>query len=204
MSNLIPNLNEFGIHLINKNINQNNVISYLDKSYKINLSCNQITFFVLAKYFPEYIIVDIANKLGIQLAYRGQIISSNWIIQLDTKKIIQYLISLYNSELNKTDNLLEDTSKPKKQTRGKYKKKSIPLVLKRKIWDYWVGESVGKTKCPCCKLSDITQMNFACGHIIPESQGGNLTVQNLKPICGSCNSSMGTQNMHDFINKFGL
>lgn len=204
MSSLIPNLNQFGIILTNKNNNQSNIINYLDKSYKINLNCSQITFFELAKYFPEYIIIDIANKLGIQLANHGQIISSNWVKQLDNNKVIVYLLSLYNLELNKINTLSVGTSKPKKQIKGKYKKKSIPLVLKRKVWDYWVGESVGKTKCPCCKLSDITQMNFACGHIIPESQGGSLTVQNLKPICGSCNSSMGTQNMQEFISKFGL
>ncbi len=204
MSSLIPNLNEFGISLSNKNNKQSNIITYLDKTYKINLTCNKITFFELAKYFPEYIITDIANKLGILLANHGQIISSNWITQLDNNKVIIYLLNLYNTELNKIDALSTTTYKPKKHSKGKYKKKSIPLVLKRKVWDFWIGESIGKTKCPCCKLSDITQMNFACGHIIPESQGGSLTVQNLKPICGSCNSSMGIQNMQDFISKFGL
>lgn len=84
------------------------------------------------------------------------------------------------------------------------KKRSIPLALKRKVWNSHIGESVGKTRCLCCKLTDITQLNFSCGHSIAESNGGALTLENLKPICVSCNSSMGTRNMDDFIREYGL
>ena len=47
-------------------------------------------------------------------------------------------------------------------------------------------------------------MSFHCGHIIAESKGGELSVNNLKPICQSCNSSMGTQNMDEYIEKYGF
>ena len=47
-------------------------------------------------------------------------------------------------------------------------------------------------------------LNFSCGHIIAEANGGELKLDNLKPICGSCNSSMNTCNMNDFIKKYGL
>ncbi len=84
------------------------------------------------------------------------------------------------------------------------KRKSIPLTLKRKVWAHWIGEDIGKSKCFCCKLSEITQMSFHCGHIIAVSKGGNTTCDNLKPICQSCNSSMGNMNMNNFIKKYGL
>ena len=85
-----------------------------------------------------------------------------------------------------------------------YKKRSIPTTLKRIVWNFWIGEEIGKTKCMCCKLTDITQLAFNCGHIIAESKGGELKMENLKPICQSCNSSMGKQNMHEFIQKYGF
>jgi hypothetical protein len=206
MSSLIQNINDFGVKLISKNNGLSNIINYQGNMFQINIKSLNITFLELSKYFPEYIITDIANKFSIQLINQSkQIISANWINPLDKNKIIIYMITLYNNELQKNIQYNPITnSKTKKQTKGKYKKKSIPLTLKRKVWDYWIGESVGKTKCPCCKLSDITQMNFSCGHIVPESQGGALTVQNLKPICSSCNSSMGTQHMQEFIAKYGL
>jgi hypothetical protein len=86
----------------------------------------------------------------------------------------------------------------------KFKKKSIPITLKKLVWNNYIGEEIGKAKCLCCKLTDITQLSFNCGHIIPESKGGELKPNNLKPICQSCNSSMGTMNMHDYIHQFGF
>jgi hypothetical protein len=47
----------------------------------------------------------------------------------------------------------------------------------------------------------ISQMNFHCGHIVSEINNGTLTPENLKPICQSCNSSIGTKNMDNFIKE---
>ena len=78
------------------------------------------------------------------------------------------------------------------------KKKTIPKTLKRLVWNKYIGEEIGKAKCLCCNLTDITQMSFHCGHITAEANGGQLVVDNLRPICQSCNSSMGVINMSDF------
>jgi hypothetical protein len=86
----------------------------------------------------------------------------------------------------------------------KKKKKPVPAALKRKVWAKWLSEEIGKAKCMCCNLTDITQLNFHCGHIISEAEGGELKVDNLKPICQSCNSSMGTMNMDEFMKKYGF
>ena len=81
-------------------------------------------------------------------------------------------------------------------------KKKISDTLKRLVWNTNIGEEIGKTKCLCCKSTDITQMSFHCGHVIAEANGGELIVSNLKPICQNCNSSMGTKNMNDFMDTF--
>ncbi len=99
-------------------------------------------------------------------------------------------------EINKKDNI--------KETNKKDKKKSIPLSLKRNVWNKYIGEAIGKTLCLCCKLTEISQLNFSCGHIISEFNGGKVKLDNLKPICVSCNSSIGTRNMNDFIEEYGL
>ena len=81
----------------------------------------------------------------------------------------------------------------------KKKKKSISATIKKLVWNVNIGEEIGKTKCLCCKSTDITQMSFNCGHIIAEADGGETIVLNLKPICQNCNSSMGTKNMNEFM-----
>lgn len=86
----------------------------------------------------------------------------------------------------------------------KKRKKNIKLSLKRQVWCKYVGREKGMTKCMCCKIIDIDKDSFVCGHIIAESKGGETVVNNLKPICSSCNSSMGNENMDDFIEKYKL
>lgn len=94
---------------------------------------------------------------------------------------------------------LSTTTPPKK-----YKKKPIPAAVKRIVWNKCIGEHIGKAKCICCKVSDITQLSFHCGHIVSEANGGKVEVPNLRPICQNCNSSMGKMNMDEFIAKYKL
>jgi len=71
-----------------------------------------------------------------------------------------------------------------------YKKKNIPKALRQQVWIKHFGE-IFKSKCHIkwCK-NIITVFNYECGHNIPESKGGETTIDNLFPICSSCNKSM--------------
>ena len=85
--------------------------------------------------------------------------------------------------------------KPKKR------KKAIPKKIKNDSWNKYVGKKVGETKCLCCRTTQIESKDFVAGHIISEANGGTITVDNIVPICNSCNLSMGTKNMDDFISE---
>ena len=104
--------------------------------------------------------------------------------------------------MNEIKFILEDNIKKlpeRKEKKPKTKKKSISSTIKKLVWNTNIGEEIGKSKCLCCKSTDITQLSFNCGHIIAESNGGDTIVSNLRPICQNCNSSMGTKNMNDFM-----
>jgi hypothetical protein len=76
--------------------------------------------------------------------------------------------------------------------------RTIPLTLKRIVWNKYVGLDKGEAECFVCHAFKIYQMSFHCGHVVAKSQGGANTVENLRPICQSCNSSMGSVHMQDF------
>lgn len=97
-----------------------------------------------------------------------------------------------------------NTREEKEPIKVKYKKQPIPINLKKTVWNKWIGEEIGKTNCMCCKVTSITQLSFHCGHVVAEAKGGKLHVDNLRPICGQCNSSMGTTNMNEYIEKYGF
>lgn len=72
------------------------------------------------------------------------------------------------------------------------------------VWNTKVGIEKGCVNCPVCNTNKITQLTFEAGHIIAEAKGGLTTVDNLEPICSTCNKSMGTQNLNEYkaiINK---
>ena len=78
-------------------------------------------------------------------------------------------------------------------------KKSIPATVKRLVWNRYIGEETGRAKCFCCRVTDITQLSFHCGHVVSQASGGATAIHNLRPLCQNCNCSMGTTNMEDFI-----
>jgi hypothetical protein len=50
----------------------------------------------------------------------------------------------------------------------------------------------------------ITPFNFECGHVTSCFEGGPTILENLRPICGRCNRSMGAKNLNDFIKECGF
>jgi hypothetical protein len=84
------------------------------------------------------------------------------------------------------------------------KKKSIPKVVKDLTWQRWIGDDIAKAKCLCCGVNEIKMNSFHCGHVISEADGGPTTVDNLRPVCATCNLSMRTQNMEKFKGQHNL
>ena len=87
---------------------------------------------------------------------------------------------------------------------AKKKKQSIPKNVRVIVWNHYIGEDIIKHKCLCCKKVTISNTNFEVGHVLSEKCGGTHEINNLRPICFSCNHSMGSENMVDFVVKFGL
>lgn len=70
------------------------------------------------------------------------------------------------------------------------KKETIPKRIRELVWTTHNTE-VFSNKCYVSWCDNIINVfNFQVGHDIPESKGGTLDIDNLKPICGNCNLSM--------------
>jgi hypothetical protein len=52
--------------------------------------------------------------------------------------------------------------------------------------------------CPVCSLNTISICSFHAGHILPESKGGMMCLENIIPICSDCNSHMGSRHLYWF------
>jgi len=81
------------------------------------------------------------------------------------------------------------------------KRKAIPRKIRGEAWKLQFGNSV-KGSCYCCKKEFDVFDDWHAGHIVSSSNGGPDTANNLRPVCGSCNLSMGTYNMDDFKARY--
>lgn len=48
------------------------------------------------------------------------------------------------------------------------------------------------------------ESDFHAGHIISDKDKGKVELENLRPLCSKCNLSMGSENMFEFISKYGF
>ena len=114
------------------------------------------------------------------------------------KEEIQKIKEKYSSlkkEVKKKYKLIE------KQNKEKTKRKTIPKSVKDKLWDDTYGPSKGEAECYVCNCI-INSKKFDCGHIVSVKNGGSDSIDNLKPICSTCNKSMGIENLEDFKSKY--
>ena len=81
----------------------------------------------------------------------------------------------------------------KSSKKKKEKKQTIPKALREQLWVRNCGKEF-EHKCyvSWCQ-NTITVFDFHVGHDQPESLGGTLELDNLKPLCSRCNLSMGNK-----------
>jgi len=77
------------------------------------------------------------------------------------------------------------------------KRPHVSRPLRIRVWKKYFN-NVFEALCPMCKENSINALHFECGHDIAASIGGPSNLDNLRPICSTCNKSMGTKRWCDF------
>ena len=66
------------------------------------------------------------------------------------------------------------------------------------VWKKYISPTEIEGKCFVGCGTSIQINNFEAGHVIPFSNGGDNTIDNLRPICSLCNKSMGTMSIDEW------
>ncbi len=84
-----------------------------------------------------------------------------------------------------------------------YKKRAIPKPVKEQVWRKYFGNSTdGICQGICKPRNKISAFHFECGHIYPESRGGETAIENLIPLCSYCNKSLGSNDFREWKRKY--
>lgn len=109
------------------------------------------------------------------------------------------VITIVDKDIDLSNN--NNISEVKKDEKNK--KQAIPKSVRTSVWNHYIGEYINQHRCLCCKKVLISNTNFDVGHVISEKDGGTHEINNLRPICSPCNHSMGSENMIEFVKKYG-
>jgi hypothetical protein len=80
------------------------------------------------------------------------------------------------------------------QIAGGTQRDRIDAVLRKQVWEHYLGDVLTIT-FPWCRVDQIKAFSFESGHVEAAARGGRATLSNLRPICSSCNRSMGANRM---------
>jgi len=84
-------------------------------------------------------------------------------------------------------------------------KKNIPIILKRLVWDLYIGIGKTESKCPLCGINTIsnkTNSGFEGGHITADKfldKAHQLNEFYLYPICSVCNNECADFTIFDYL-----
>jgi hypothetical protein len=79
-------------------------------------------------------------------------------------------------------------------------RKKIPKALRIQVWKKRNGNFFDG-KCFVCD-DELHSENMECGHIIPHVYNGSIELDNLEPICKTCNRDMGVMNLNVYKSIF--
>jgi len=106
------------------------------------------------------------------------------------------IYSLKNN--NFIEYLIDNTITPFHQFKIKNK---IPPKIRMCVWYRYFGNKENG-ECPICnKEIKVGKNGFHCGHITSHANGGNISIDNLRPLCSDCNIDMGKKNWDVYVKK---
>lgn len=125
-----------------------------------------------------------ANKEGCYVCYLGIFRQFQWLdlaiySLINSKKISSFGAKYYT-----------DTMKTKR--RG-----DISWNVRIQVWKKLNKNVCDNGFCYTCN-KELLYSNMECGHIIAHELGGSVSLDNLMPVCKSCNRDMGTMNLEEY------
>jgi hypothetical protein len=73
----------------------------------------------------------------------------------------------------------------------------IPHVIRTQVWQKCNPNTSDLGTCYTC-CNDLYFRDMECGHIKAHALGGDIGIDNLVPICKTCNKDMGIMDLHEY------
>lgn len=97
--------------------------------------------------------------------------------------------------------LSESKNNNEQKIERKTVRRTIPKSVKDSVWNSNIGQDKPYGNCFICG-KPIHIQDFDVGHNKAVTKGGTDNISNLKPICRTCNTSMGTMSIEAYKKRY--
>jgi hypothetical protein len=73
----------------------------------------------------------------------------------------------------------------------------IPSIVREQVWKKCNPNTGDLGVCYTC-LNDLYYKDMECGHVKAHALGGDINVENLMPVCHTCNKDMGVMDLFEY------
>jgi hypothetical protein len=154
-------------------------------------------------YYANLIPLDKRDRLNESTAIQLGTINPEHRFVVKNEKLIKNVLNIINIYRDpppspvKLEKMKIDKPPGSQTPSKKIASSSIPSSTRKQVWKVYNG-NVGSAGCFVCN-SMITALDYECGHIIPRSKGGENIIDNLLPICGTCNKAMSDTHLFEHV-----
>ena len=90
---------------------------------------------------------------------------------------------------------------------SKKKKLAISPAIRNEMWELYFPKCT-EGICFVCNQIIVCHGNrsntYQAGHVLSEANGGLITLENLRPVCKTCNTKMGVKHMLEYAKEIGV
>tara|TARA_R100000750_G_C2338709_1_gene93232 strand:+ start:321 stop:1391 length:1071 start_codon:yes stop_codon:yes gene_type:complete len=176
--------------------------------YHLLFGCNSKIFSEWLFKRKGYLCIDNGKVIPTTKIQSYVNVDRRCMIVSSTSDIFVYSVKLISKYVQDTTfEILENTSESSSSnitTDNKTKRKSrktIPKAIKNQLWRKHFGNSM-KGRCVCCQNEIDALEGWEAGHVEAVANGGSDHIDNLRPVCSTCNKSMSTMNLNEYIRRY--
>ena len=171
---------------------------------------HQLLFGCSCKIFSEwlfnrkgYLCIDTGKTIAETKLKDYVNVDKRCMIVSSTSDIFDYSSKLISKHIQDTifEELGESSSSNITVDNKRKSRKTIPKAIKNQLWRKHFGNSM-KGRCVCCQNEIDALEGWEAGHVEAAANGGSDHIDNLRPVCSTCNKSMSTMNLNEYINRY--
>lgn len=87
--------------------------------------------------------------------------------------------------------------------KNSHKRIKVSAAMRSSLWNKYFEDETNKGNCVLCQC-ELKMSQYHVSHILSLKENGTYHQDNLTIMCSKCNTSLGAQNLNDYLQEYGI